>query len=465
MRTVFPCLIAVAIFFLTVSPGIAEDAPRPNILFIQADDLGWTDLGCQGSEYYETPNIDRLAAQGIRFTRFYVSPNCTPSRAALLSGQYAPRTGIYTVGDTVRGDAEDRKLNVPENVRDLPLDRKTLGDVAKAAGYATGIFGKWHVGVDGDHHPAKRGFDEAITSQGKHYGFVTKPLVDHPADEYYTDFVTARGVDFIHRHKAEPFFLYIPYFAVHSPIDPKPEYAARWKDKPAKGTHWNSKYAAMIQSLDEGVGRLLDALDVNGLAGNTLVIFTSDNGGVGGYARTEPPGEHPMVTSNEPLRGGKGTLYEGGVRVPFIVRWPGVAPAGTTCAAPIAHVDFLPTLADLLSVPQPKQPLDGVSLLPLFRDPAGSLPARNLYLHFPGYLESYVRESGWRTTPAAYVIAGDWKLIRYFEDNRAELYNLAQDPGEHEDVAATQPEKVKELGDALAQWQRDIHAAMPTPKQ
>lgn len=442
----------------------AQEAPRPNIVFILADDLGWTDLACQGSEYYETPNIDRLAAEGTRFTRYYASPNCVPSRAALLTGQYAPRTGMYTVGTAERGKAESRKLNVPKNVEELPLDRRTLADVLKGAGYATGIFGKWHLGGGASHHPSKRGFDEAIIAQGDHFDFTTNPPVAHPADQYHGDFMTDRAVEFIARHKADRFFLYLPHFLVHKPIDPKPELAARWKSKPPKGGHHNSDYAAMIQSLDESVGRVLEALETHGLTKNTLVIFTSDNGGLGGYQRTEPPSITPTVTDNAPLRGGKGTLYEGGVRVPFLVRLPGVVPAGVTSATPIAHVDLLPTLAAVASATLPAQPVDGVNLWPLFQAPAAPLAREGLYLHFPVYLESYVHRGGWRTTPGSFVIVGDWKLIEYFEDQRIELYNLADDPGEHHDRASSDAESAAALRAQLAAWRTSIGAAMPVPK-
>lgn len=453
-------ILVLACIMLNPSARAAE-APPPNIVFILADDLGWTDLACQGSQYYETPNIDRLAAEGVRFTRYYTSPNCVPSRAALMTGQYAPRTGMYTVGDAERGKPEERKVSVPVNVEALPQDRMTVANVLKDAGYATGMFGKWHLGAGDAFHPSKRGFDEAITSQGDHFNFVTKPPVEHPKGQYYADFLTDRAIDFIARHKGHPFFLYLPHFVVHAPIDPKPEYAARWKEKPAKGTHSNPDYAAMVQSLDESVGRVMNALETQGVAGNTLVIFSSDNGGVGGYQRTEPPGERPVPTDNAPLRGGKGTLYEGGVRVPFIVRWPGVAPAGATCNTPIAHVDLLPTLAAAGRAKLPGQALDGVNLLPLLQQPEAGLPPRNLYLHFPVYLQSYARKTGWRTTPASYVIAGEWKLLEFLEDGRSELYQVAADVGEQHDLAATEPERVEQLRNELNTWRKGIGAAMP----
>ncbi|MBI1320148.1 MAG: sulfatase-like hydrolase/transferase [Candidatus Hydrogenedens sp.] len=450
--------LIAAVFF-----AAAAHAAPPNIVFILADDLGWTDLHCQGSEFYETPNLDKLAAEGMRFTRYYASPNCAPSRAALMSGQYAPRTGIYTVSESERGKAEDRKLEVPANVQELPLDRKTIANVLHDAGYATGMFGKWHLGNDGPYHPSQRGFDEALVSAGKHFNFVTVPQEDYKKGTYLADFLTDHAVDFIQRHKAEPFFLYLPHFAVHKPIDPKPEYAKAWKKKPPKGTHWNGDFAAMIQSVDESVGRILEALERTGTADNTLVIFTSDNGGLGGYYRTEPPSENRGVTDNAPLRGGKGTLYEGGVRVPFIVRWPGKVTPGATCDTPIAHIDMLPTLAAAGGAALPEQPLDGTDIAPLLRQ-SGNLAPRELYLHFPVYLESYVHDTGWRTAPASYIIDGDWKLLTFYETGRSELYHLGEDIAEKTDLFQAQPEIAARLEKDLAQWREDLHAAMPVKK-
>jgi arylsulfatase A-like enzyme len=454
----FVRLLSAVLLFCSFAAPCAHAAP-PNIVFILADDLGYTDLSCQGSAYYETPNIDRLAAGGMRFARYYTSPNCAPSRAALMTGQYAPR-GVYTVGSAERGEAADRALTVPKNVQELPLDRRTVGDVLQQAGYATALFGKWHLGNEGDHHPAKRGFGEAfVLAGGKYFDFEMMPPVESPKGAYLTDYLTDRAVDFIDRSKSAPFFLYLPHFAVHKPIEPKPAYAAAWKEKAPQGTHWNADFAAMIQSLDESVGRVLDALDRAGVADNTLVIFTSDNGGVGGYGRTEPPSDKRGITDNAPLRGGKGTLYEGGVRVPFIARWPGVVAPGSTCDAPIAHIDLLPTLAAAAGSALPEQPLDGIDIGPLLRQQAA--PARGpLYLHFPVYLESYVHDKGWRTTPASYLIDGDWKLLEFAEGKRAELYHLGEDPGEHHDLAAKQPEKVEAMRQQLDAWRTETGAAL-----
>ena len=317
----------------------ADAVARPNVVFIMADDLGWTDLGCFGSGFYETPNIDRLAEDGVRFTSHHHCQNCTPTRAALMTGQYAPRTGVYTVGGIDRFDWSRRPLVPVENVTMLPLDREIIAAALRRAGYATGIFGKWHLGEKGDFHPGRRGFDEAVTTQGRHFGFETDPPVPHAAGEYLADFLTDRAVDFIGRHADEPFFLYVPHFGVHAPFDAKPELVKRFEGRPPVGGHGNATYPAMNASVDESVGRIVRALEEHGLTENTLVIFASDNGGVGGYAREGLTNQRGDVTDNAPLRSGKGSLYEGGTRVPLIAKWPGIVPAGTTFGQPTIHVD------------------------------------------------------------------------------------------------------------------------------
>lgn len=446
-------------------PGAPRSAGRaPNIVFILADDLGWTDLGCQGSRYYETPSIDRLAAQGLRLLRYYNSQNCAPTRAALMTGQYAPRTGVYTVGSGERGAAADRRLDVPPNTTRLPLDRVLLPEALKAAGYVTGLFGKWQLGNADGHHPARRGFDEAIVSEGRHFAFRTDPPVEVPAGRYLADFLTDRALDFIERHRGRPFFLYLSHFAVHTPIEARPDHEAAWKKKPPRGTHWHPTYAAMIQSLDESVGRVCARIDELGLAAGTLVIFSSDNGGLGGYQRTEPPSEKKGYTDNAPLRGGKGTLYEGGLRVPFIARWPDRIPAGLTCDAPVAHVDLYPTLVEIGGGRLPAgQAFDGRSFLPLLENPKATPGREPIYWHFPGYLESYVHGRGWRTTPVGAIHAGDLKLLEFFETGRLELYDLRDDPGETRDLVDRLPDRARELHAQLVAWRARIGAPMPVP--
>jgi arylsulfatase A-like enzyme len=462
--TLLALLLAVAGLTVAARAAAASSA-KPNIVYILADDLGWTDLACQGSTYYATPHLDRLASQGVRMLRYYNSQNCAPTRAVLMSGQYAPRTGIYTVNTLERGEAADRRMHVPANVNQLPLDKFILPQALKAAGYATGMFGKWHLGNAGDYHPSRRGFDEALVSDNQHFGFTTIPPADYPAGQYFADFVTDRAVDFIGRHRDQPFFLYVPHFAVHTPIQAKAAYIAAWEKQAPQGTHWNPTYAAMIQSVDESVGRIMARLDELKLADNTVIIFSSDNGGLGGYQRTEAPSEKKGFTDNSPLRGGKGTLYEGGTRVPLIVRWPGVVPAGRTSEVPVAHVDVYPTLLDIAGgARRAGYPLDGVSFAPVLRNPSATLPREAIYWHFPGYLESYVHPRGWRTAPVGAIHAGDFKLLEFFETGTVELYNLRDDLGETRNLAAQSPAKVQELRAKLAAWRTQIGAAMPTMK-
>jgi arylsulfatase A-like enzyme len=442
--------------------ALAGAATKPNIIFILADDLGWTDLGVQGSKYYESPNIDRLASQGMRFTNYHHCQNCAPTRAALMSGQYAPRTGVYTVGGIERFNWRIRPLRPVDNVENLPLEKVTVAQALKSAGYATAIFGKWHLGQKGDYLPGKRGFDEAIVTMGKHFDFVTQPPVDYPKGIYLADWLTDKSVDFIKRHKDKPFFLYLAHFAVHTPIDAKKELIEKFKPKPGVGGHNNPTYAAMIASVDESVGRVMATLDELKLADNTVLVFASDNGGVGGYHREGIATKSGGITDNLPLRSGKGSLYEGGIRVPFVARWPGVTKPGSTCRTPAIHVDLYPTFLDIAGAKRPANyPLDGESLAPLFRDTGASLKREAIFHHFPGYLGA--GENTWRTTPVGVITAGNWKLMEFFEDGRLELYNHKDDLGEQKNLAATMPEKAKELHDKLVAWRKSVNAPMPTP--
>lgn len=439
-----------------------EKQARPNIVFIMADDLGYTDVACFGSKYYETPNIDLLATQGMRLLSHHHCQNCTPTRAALMSGQYPARTGVYTVGNIDRFDWKSRPLRPVDNVENLPLDRATIAQQLKQAGYATGIFGKWHIGQNGPYHPARRGFDEAIVSMGAHFEFVTSPKTDYPQGQYLADFLTDRGVDFIRRHKDHPFFLYLPHFGVHAPHDAKPDLVEKFKRKPGVDGHSDPTYAAMIASVDESVGRVMQVLDELKLADNTVLIFTSDNGGVGGYSR-EGLKRAGGITDNAPLRSGKGSLYEGGTREPFIVRWPGVTKPGSVCDVPTIHVDLYPTFLELAAASKPPQVLDGESLVPLFRDPSTSLKRDAIFQHFPGYLGA--GKDSWRTTPVSLIQIGDWKLMEFLEDGRLELYNLRNDIGETRNLAREMPEKTRDLHARLLAWRADIKAPMPTKNE
>lgn len=458
-------MLRTLVFVGMALAAASATADKPNVVFILADDLGWTDVAVQGSRYYETPHIDRLAAQGMRFTDGYTcGPNCQPTRAALMSGQYGPRTGIYTVGATDRFDTSGQPLVPVPNVQQLALEKVTVAEALKRAGYATGMFGKWHLGNGAEFHPRQQGFDEAVVTMGQHFNFKTFPAVEYPKGTYLADYLTDRAVDFIERHKAEPFFLYVPHFAVHSPHHAKSEMIARFKDKPGVGGHNSAIYAAMITSLDESVGRIVAKLDETGLSENTLVIFSSDNGGVGGYEATGVE-KASSITDNAPLRGGKGMLYEGGTRVPYIFRWPSKITAGTTCAEPILSVDLYPTLLELAGVkPDPAYPLDGVSYVPCLASGGQKKLERDaIFWHFPGYLGAGA--DSWRTMPVGAIRMGDYKLLEFFEDNHVELYNLRDDLGQHRDLAASQPELAEKLKQRLHQWRAEIGAPMPTKNE
>lgn len=446
----------VLVLVLVATP--ARAAEKPNVVFILADDLGWTDLGCQGSKYYETPHIDKLARGGLRFTSAYsCGPNCQPTRAALVSGQYGPRTGVYTVGATDRFDSSRRPLIPVDNVQQLPLSMRTLGQVMKQAGYATALFGKWHLGQQGKFHPGARGYDRAITSMGLHFDFATQPKVDYPKGVYLADWLTDQALEFIDSNQSRPFFLELHHFAVHAPHQAKPDLIERFKAKQGVGGHHDPRYAAMIASLDESVGRVVARLEELKLTGKTLVIFTSDNGGVGGYAEAGVRAKEG-ITNNAPLHGGKGMLYEGGIRVPWIATWPGTITPGTT-AVPINSVDLFPTLVDVTGgTVEGEVPLDGTSVLPLLQGkPPGE--RKPLFWHFPGYLGS--GKDVWRTTPAGAVRSGDWKLIEFFEDGRLELYNLKDDLGETTNLADQLPRKREELHKLLKDWRAAVNAPMP----
>lgn len=448
-------------FFVIGSVNSAEIPERPNVIYILADDLGYTDLACFGSQYYETPQLDQMAREGLRMTSAYTcGPNCQPTRAALMSGQYGVRTGIYTVGNIDRFDWQSRPLRPVDNLIQMPLDRTLLPQAFKSRDYATGIFGKWHLGEEGGHHPLKRGFDEGFVSAGKHFDFATRPPQDVPAGSYLADYLTDRAIEFIRHHQAEPFFLYLPHFGVHGPLQAKPELIERFKQKPSHGGHRDPVYAAMIYSVDESVGRIRAALRELKLEQKTLVVFTSDNGGVGGYAR-EKIQSGLVSTDNIPLRGGKGMLYEGGIRVPYIAEWPGVVPQGAASDEPINSVDLYPTLLEVVHAkPAQGQLLDGTSYLPFLLGQTKTKERPPLYWHFPGYLGA--SNNTWRTTPAGAIRWGDWKLIEFFEDDRRELYNLRNDLSEKEDLATVFPDRVETLYGLLQTWRQETKAPFPT---
>ena len=439
------------------------DTP-PNIVLIYVDDLGWRDLGVQGSRYYETPNVDLLAAQGMRFTDAYANaPNCAPSRAALLSGQYAPRTGVYTVGAADRGRTELRALVPVANRTELSLDVVTISEMLAEAGYATGHAGKWHLGGEG-FLPTDQGFEWSLAGdeQGSPPGYFypykrdrrfLRGLEEGGENEYLADRLVDESISFIKREAESPFFLYLSHYSVHTPIQGKPELAARYVDKAVADGQDNPTYAAMVQSVDEGVGRIINALDELGLAENTILIFYSDNGGFG------------PATSMVPLRGSKGMLYEGGIRVPLIVRWPGHVEPGSVTSNPVIGTDFYTTLAEIAGAELASDHiLDGSSFVPVLTG-TGEVEPRDLIWHFPAYLEADRSVSGpWRTTPASALRRGRYKLIHFFEDGRSELYDLTEDVSESNDLSLKMPEITAELQAGLTTWWKETQAFVPSER-
>lgn len=419
-------------------------AVSPNLILILADDLGWADVGCYGNTFNETPHLDRLARQGLRFTHFYAGPVCSPTRTNLQSGQDQARFGIT---QHIPGHRRPfAKLTDPEVPRQLPLEVETFAERLAAAGYATGYFGKWHLGGAG-FGPTQQGWQTALETQGN-----TQPpaVTGSRETRRSAEFLTEKAVAFIAANRTRPFLLQVSHHAVHIPLSTTPELLKKYEAKrPMPGYPSNPAYAGLLEELDQSVGRIVEAVDRAGLAENTLVLFLSDNGGL----EHEQSGR--VVTSNQPLRGEKGTLYEGGIRVPAIARWTGRVPAARESATPLITTDMYPTLLELGGArPPASQRLDGVSLATLLANP-GAAPARDaLFWHLPHYHHS---------TPAGAIRRGDWKLIEFFENDTVELYHLGRDAGETNNLAASEPERVRELRTALADWRRSVGARMPRP--
>ncbi len=448
------CFFAMSLFL--VQPARAFE--KPNVVFFFIDDLGWADPGYQGSEFYETPNIDKLAASGMVFTDAYAAaPNCAPSRACLLSGQYAPRHGVFTVGSSRRGRDGDRRLEPTQNKVVLDSEFVTWAEVLDQSGYELASIGKWHLGDD----PTTQGFDVNVAGNnwgspsggGYHSPYDYPNLKQEEPGEYLTERLTDEAVKFVESNKDNPFFLYLTHYAVHTPIQAKDSIVAKYKSR-QPGQHQNdAKYAAMIESVDDSVGRVLAKVDELGLTQKTIVFFYSDNGG------------HSGATSNYPLRGAKGMLYEGGIREPFICRWPGVTSAGSVCHEPIIGVDLYPTFVEMTgSTAVPGYLLDGLSIVPLLKHPESKLQRDAVFWHFPCYLEGKGDPHGgpFRTTPAGAIRMGDWKLIEWFETGRLELYNLRNDPGETAVLNTMHPEKLDQLHAAMKQWRVNVAAPVPT---
>lgn len=466
---VLTTLLTAALWGCAAPPP--PDARPPNIVLIVADDLGWTDTGVYGSDYYETPHVDRLAREGMRFTRAYANPNCAPTRAALLTGRYAPRTGIYTVGSGNRGHERFRQMEAAANRTDLPLSEITFGESLQLAGYQTAQMGKWHMGT-GEFAPEKQGFafnvggNASGSPQGGYFAPWDNPQMppDAPEGQHLTDRIAAEAVKWITLNQERPFLLYLPFYSVHSPIQAKPELVKKYEQKAPVDGHDDPEYAAMVETMDSAVGQVLASIDALGIAERTVVIFYSDNGGVGGYAEAGVEANLD-VTSNAPLRGGKGMLYEGGIRVPLIVRYPGVTPPSSTSKEPVMCVDLFPTLLDIVNTPGPMdRELDGVSFFSALRDGRRDKPRGPLYWHFPGYLEGRRDVGAWRTRPAGAMLHEQHKLIEFFEDGRLELYNLNEDISEQTNLAEVDRPRALRMQQQLAEWRRLTNAPMPTPK-
>lgn len=442
---------------LAAAPLAAAPAKRPlNFVFILADDLGYTDLSSFGSQFYETPNIDRLASQGVKFTNAYAAcPVCSPTRASIVTGKYPARLGItnYLPG---KHPVPYSKLIGTEPTQQLPLEEITIAEALKTAGYATGQFGKWHLGGAG-YGPEKQGFDTTFASQGGVASYFYPgwkggaPPIDGKPGEYITDRLGDEAAKFIQANRERPFFVYLPHFAPHVPLEGKKSYVEKYRAKVKAGARHNDPvYAAMIQSLDDSVGRVVETLERNRLTDNTVVIFTSDNGGL-----SAPEWLLKPTTSNWPLREGKGHLYEGGIRVPLIVRGPGVR-RGAVDHTPLSSVDHFPTITELAGLPaSSRAQVDGASFAALLSAAKPAQP-RPLYWHYPHYSNQLGR-------PGSAIRVGDFKLIRFHEDNHVELYHLKEDLSEEKNLAQALPEKAAELNRQLSEWLGSVGARFPTP--
>ena len=443
---------------------------KPNIVFILADDLAWADLGCYGSTFYETPNLDLLAQQGMRFTDAYAAaPVCSPTRASILTGKYPARLGV-TDWLPGRKDSPSQKLKHSGIQPFLPLEEITVAEALKAGSYKTAFLGKWHLGDAPEHWPEHQGFDLNLGGCGKgtppsYFSPYKLPnLPGGPDGEYLTDRLTSEALHFIEQNRDKPFLVYLSHYAVHNPLQAKPALLEKYKAKAAKlpagespefledngravrQVQNNPAYAAMVENLDENVGRILDKLTELKLDENTIVLFTSDNGGLS-TAEGSP-------TSNLPLRAGKGWPYEGGVREPLLIKWPGTTRPGSVCTKAVASPDFFPTLLAMADLPPlPQQHLDGTSLVPELQ--GADSPERPIFWHYPHY-------SNQGGSPYGAVRLGDFKLIEWYEDKRVELYDLRNDLGEKHNLADTMPEKTAALLAQLHDWRKSVNAQMPT---
>jgi|GEM_PF-560125 len=454
----FTAAVAIVLF---VSLGRTEDldaAERPHILYINADDLGVMDVGYKSSRY-NTPNIDRLCREGMQFTESYApAANCAPSRACVMSGQYSPRHGIYTVNRSDRGASHTRKIIPTPNTTELNPNKVTIADGLRDAGYRTIHLGKWHLSKD----PCQSGFDLNIGGgpsggpKGGYFspftqGSMVSLNAKYPPGTHRADILADETIRFLRENQGQPCFVNLAYFLVHSRLEAVPELVDKYKGKGG-----NAVYASMIEKLDQSIGKVLAGLETLGIRDNTLVVFTSDNGGV---CSTSP---------QTPYRSGKGSYFDGGVRVPLVVRWPGKIKPGTSCSIPVMGTDFFPTFLDAANVPVPEgKQLDGTSLVPLLKQ-SGSIAERTLFWHFPIYLQGHQggkydsHDPLFRTRPGTALRQGKWKLHEYFEDGRLELYDLENDVAERKNVAISHPQKTRELHKLMKRWRTEVEAPVPT---
>ena len=442
---------------------------RPNIVLILADDLGWSDLACYGSDLHETPHVDRLARQGTRFTNAYAaSPVCSPTRASILTGKHPARLRM-TIWREAAAQQGRRKLLEPITRGDLPLEEVTLAEVLASAGYYTAHVGKWHLGT-APYYPQPHGF--AVNVGGTLWGApqtffypfrgeqyfrdwrYVPDLEPGSKGEYLTDRLTDKALEIVERAVDRPFFLNLWYHSVHTPIEGKPELVAKYRSRlKPNGVHRNPDYAAMVHSLDENVGRVLAKLDQLGIADRTIVVFFSDNGGFVNTCKLHPG---RAVTNNAPLRSGKGSVYEGGIRVPLVVRWPGVTREGMESNQPVFSCDLYPTLiraAGLTGDAGHNQTIDGVDLRPILDGSQAALDRKALHFHYPHYYPT--------TSPVCAVRSENWKFIEYFEDDRTELYDLSSDLGETSNLVGEHPDIARGLQSELAAWRTSVDAQMP----
>ena len=452
-------LALAAVVLPQLESSASQQSAQPNIVLIIADDMSWMDCGCYGNQWIETANIDTLSNQGVRFTDAYATPVCASTRACLQTGLYPARLQMTGVPNGHRRPWA--KLIVPKIRWYLPEDNITLAESLAKAGYISGLFGKWHLGFQAPHSPTNQGYtvpegrDQQTTYMSKTQAFIQENPYKR-IDEHFQ-----QGIRFIEQNKDHPFFCVFSFTMVHTPPMARKELVEKYRNKLGEMTsRIDPTYSAMCETVDESVGLINMVLDEFGLTENTVLIFYSDNGGVVneegylGWGTLEPVGYESNVTVNLPLRDEKGSVYEGGIRVPLIIRWPGTVQPGSECRTPVHCVDFFPTLLELSGVGEPaNQALDGESIVPLLKG-SDSLQRDTLFWHYPHYHHS---------SPASAIREGDYKLIKFYEDNHVELYDLKNDISEQNNLSETMPEKTEALYQKLNRWLESVNAAMPTP--